>query len=361
MRIHRLLIEQFRLFEHLSLELGSRLNVFTGDNGSGKTSILEAIYLLAYGRSFRGGIRDGLIRRGQNRLRIVAELIDPSGSGRRIGLERGVREWQARVQGQNVAGLSELYRELAVVCFEPGSHDLISGSSELRRRFADWGLFHVEPAFLTQWRRYQRALRQRNALLKTGTPDIPGLAAWEKELADSGEALTQQREAYLAELAQPLADAAQQFLPELGRLTLRFQRGWASGMDLGEALATSRTRDLLLGHTSIGPHRADWAAGYDALPDTNTFSRGQEKLTALSCVLAQAAAYAERLGHWPVIALDDLASELDRRHLAATMSHLASVPAQLLLTGTQTPDNLTEWSEPAAAFHVKQGDVRRLL
>lgn len=362
MRLERLQIEHLRLFERVELNLDPGLNLFTGGNGAGKTSVLEAVYLLAYGRSFRGAVRDGLIRRGESVLRVFVELHDGAGQTRRLGIERGTREWQARVDGQPVPALSELYREIAVVCFEPGSHDLIGGGSEYRRRFLDWGLFHVEPVFLTCWRRYQRALKQRNALLKSGTSDPSAFEAWDSEIAESGEGLTALRETYLAALTPGLVAVAGQLLPELGTPALRFQRGWPREMEsLREALRASRVRDGVLGHTTVGPHRADWSLGYERLPSREMFSRGQEKLTALTCVLAQAEAIVAGRGSWPILCLDDLASELDRVHLGLVLERLCATSAQLLLTGTEAPAALSAWGGPSARFHVEQGRFERLL
>ncbi len=361
MRLERLLIEQFRLFDRVELLLEPGLNLFVGGNGAGKTSVLEAVYLLAYGRSFRGAVRDGLIRRGCSSLRVYAEVRGDS--LHRLGLERGVKDWQARVDGQPVNGLSELYREIAVVCFEPGSHDLIAGGSDVRRRFLDWALFHVEPDFLPSWRRYQRALKQRNALLKSSAPDSASLDAWESELDEAGSRLTGQRQSYLERLGPVLRTAAANLLGELGSTELRFQRGWSLEHEtLGAALRSARPRDAMLGHTTIGPHRADWSVGYEILPSRETFSRGQEKLTALACILAQARLFADdRSGTWPILCLDDLASELDRPHLQLALDHLAQSPAQILLTGTDVPVALDRWPREIAKFHVEQGWIERLL
>ena len=361
MRLERLQIEQFRGFERVELSLDPGLNLFTGGNGAGKTSILEAVYLLAYGRSFRGAVRDGLIRRGQLSLRVFAEIRTAGGSVRRLGLERGVREGHARIDGETVSGYSELYRQIAVVCFEPGSHELIAGGSEYRRRFLDWTLFHVEPEFLATWRRTQRALRQRNALLKqVAAADAAVLEAWEVELAEAGERLTAQREAWLQRFLPHLAATAAHFLPEVGPVALRFQRGWpGEGGGLAGALRAARARDGVLGHTTVGPHRADWSLGYAELPSRETFSRGQEKLSALACVLAQAEAFAAARGFWPILCLDDLASELDRAHWGLVLDWLERVPAQWLLTGTEAAPALV--GRPGARFHVEQGRIARLL
>jgi DNA replication and repair protein RecF len=359
MRLERLTIESFRLFDRVELLLDPGLNLLVGGNGAGKTSVLEAVHLLAYGRSFRGAVKDGLIKRGQPLLRLFAEVRDEG--LRRVGLERGIRDWQARIDGQAAAGLSDLYREIAVVCFEPGSHDLIAGGSEHRRRYLDWALFHVEPDFLPTWRRYQRALKQRNAVLKSGAPDEGSLDAWEAELADAGHRLTGQRERYLDRLEPFLQSLAADFLPEAGPIGLRFQRGWQRDAGLAETLRATRPRDTLLGHTTAGPHRADWSLGYELLPSRETFSRGQEKLTALACILAQAELFAADRGTWPILCLDDLASELDRPHLEQALRRLAQTEAQILLTGTERPAALDAWPGNAATFHVERGNIARLL
>lgn len=359
MRLERLAFENFRLFDQAELLLEPGLSFFAGGNGAGKTSILEAVYLLAYGRSFRGAVKDGLIQRGKPQLRVYAEVRDEG--LHRLGLERGVRDWQARLDGQPVANLSELYRELAVVCFEPGSHELIAGGSEHRRRYLDWALFHVEPDFLPTWRRYQRALKQRNALLKSGSPDEASLDAWESELDDAGQRLTAQRERYLSRLLPVLAGIAADFLPEAGPVALRFQRGWSREAELADTLRAARPRDALLGHTTAGPHRADWSVAYERLPSRDTFSRGQEKLTALACILAQAELFAADRGTWPILLLDDLASELDRPHLEGALARLARTDAQILLTGTERPAALDAWPGGLVTFHVEQGKLARLL
>lgn len=358
MRVERLRLHQFRLFDAAELELGPGLNLITGGNGAGKTSLLEALHLLAYGRSFRGAVRDGLIRRGAAALDLYAEVVSRDERRRRLGLRRGLRDWEARIDGQGVAALSELYREIAVVSFEPGSHELIAGGSEHRRRYLDWFLFHVEPEFLPVWRRHQRALRQRNVLLKGQAPDPAQLDAWDAELADAGEHLTAQRERWLVPLQARIVAIAADLLPELGPAALRFLRGWGEA-GLADALRTSRGRDLAAGHSTQGPHRADWSLGYERLPQREMFSRGQEKLTALACLLAQAEALADtRQGDWPILCLDDLGSELDRTHLGWALDWLQARPAQWLLTGTERPPGVPE---EGRVFHVEQGLIHRLL
>lgn len=348
-----------RCLSDAAIELDPAVNVFVGANGAGKTSVLEAVFLLSHARSFRAGAKDALLQRGAPLLSIFAELRHDDGRASRVGLGRSGARWEAKVDGENVA-IGQLVRECAVVCFEPGSHALIAGAAEERRRYLDWGVFHVEHDFLPGWRRYQRALKQRNALLRATTfPTDEMFAPWEAELAQSADLIDRQRRAYLDLLRPKLRNAFAGLLPELGTPELRYRRGWSEEQDLVRQLWEQRGRDLARGHTTLGAHRADWTIAFEHAPLREHLSRGQEKLTALACMLAQAELYAERRGEWPIVCLDDLASELDHAHQAAVVAQLAAAHAQLLLTGTELPRALQ--GLPARVFHVEQGELARLL
>lgn len=342
---------------------GPGFNLITGDNGSGKTSLLEALHLLAHGRSFRGRARDGLIRTGDPALSVFAEWTATGGMLRRAGLRHAGGNWQARLDGAAVGHLGELCEALAVVSFEPGSHALIDGASEGRRRYLDWGLFHVERAerggnFLHLWRRHARALKQRNALLRQRRTDTQ-LDAWEHELQQSGEALTAQRDAHVACLQPHLGAMIEALLPAAAGVQLSLSPGWRrQELSLADALLLARERDLAQGHTSVGPHRADLRLELQDLPGREGLSRGQAKLAALALLLAQAAYLAELDGHWPVLQLDDLASELDRHHQQRVLRALSTSGAQVFVTGTEMPSMLQQLDLPTTMFHVEHGKVR---
>jgi DNA replication and repair protein RecF len=357
MELTRLVVADVRSVAQAELEFAPGLNLITGGNGAGKTSLLEAVHLLGYGRSFRGRVRDGLVRVGKAHLDVFLEWRDGTGRGRRAGLRHGGAQWEARLDGQAAPSLTELCAELAIVTFEPGSHALIAGGGEGRRRFLDWSLFHVEPVFMALWRRYARALKQRNALLKA-SPSPASLGAWEREMADSGEPLTRLRAAALEAMEPILVDTAREFLGELGDAAMAFQPGWRqTDLPLSDALLLGRERDLALGFTGVGPHRADWKLTFSGLPAPAALSRGQEKLAALACVVAQARAFAARQGEWPVVCLDDLSSELDRVHQHRVLSALLASGAQILLTATEPPAVLADLPPPGRMFHVEQGRV----
>jgi DNA replication and repair protein RecF len=359
MRLEQLRIRGLRCLIDVELELDPGINVFVGANGAGKTSVLEAAFLLSHARSFRTGAKDALLARGESQLSVFAELRHADGQICRLGLGRSGARWEAKADGAAVA-IGQLVRECAVVCFEPGSHALIAGAAEERRRYLDWGVFHVEHDFLSVWRRYQRALKQRNSLLRTSSTTADELfVPWETELAQAAQQLDRQRRSYMDLLRPKLVDSMTGLLPELGFLELRYRRGWSDEHELASQLREQRPRDLARGHTTLGAHRADWSVAFERAPLREHLSRGQEKLTALACLLAQAELHAEQLGEWPIVCLDDLASELDQTHQAAVVAQLVSAKAQVLLTGTDIPQALQSLS--ARVFHVEQGRLARLL
>jgi DNA replication and repair protein RecF len=358
MHVTRLEIGGLRCFEQVDFTPGPGLNLITGGNGSGKTSVLEALHLMAYGRSFRGRVRDGLVRTGSSAVEVFVEWQETASRRlRRAGLRHGGQSWEGRLDGMPLAQLGDLCAALAVVTFEPGSHALIMGPAEPRRRFLDWGLFHVEPEFLPLWRRYARALKQRNSLLKARIKDGQ-LDAWEHELDSAGTPLTQHRERYLGQLQPYLRAAAAMLLPAAGSSELQFLPGWRRAeLPLADALLLARDRDLAAGFTSVGPHRADWRIEHAAIPGREALSRGQAKLTALSALLAQAEHQAGLRGEWPVVALDDLASELDRKHQALVLRRLQDYGAQVLITGTEPPAGAVGTATLQSVFHVEQGRI----
>ena len=359
MRLEQLRIQGLRCLAAVDISLDPGINFFVGANGAGKTSVLEAAFLLSHARSFRSGAREALLQRGSTRLSVFAELHHDDERIVRLGLGRDGSRWEAKVDGLGVA-IGQLVSECAVVCFEPGSHALIAGAAEERRRFLDWGVFHVEHDFLGTWRRYQRALKQRNSLLRSVAASEDALfAPWEAELALAAHHIDRQRQAYLDLLHPRLQASVAELLPELGSFELRYRRGWSEDQGLSDQLRAQRGRDVARGHTTAGAHRADWSIAFEHAPLREHLSRGQEKLTALACMLAQAALYAEHRSEWPIVCLDDLASELDLSHQTAVVAQLTTANAQVLLTGTDVPQALQPVS--SRMFHVEQGRLTRLL
>jgi len=358
MELRRLRVGDLRIIAEAELDLAPRLNVIVGGNGAGKTSLLEAAFLLSHGRSFRSGSRDALVRQGSAGFQVYGEVASRAGV-RRVGLGRTPAGMEARVDGATV-GTGELVRNVAVLYFGPGSQSLIAGAGEERRRFLDWGVFHVEHAFLGDWRRYQRSLKQRNALLRSGQVGS-ALDAWDLELERNAVPLTAARQAYVDAWVPLLGEELAALLPELGKPAVRFSAGYDPDRPLSEVLRSRREQDAARGHTGTGPHRADWSLSFEGSLRREHFSRGQEKLCALACVIAQARLFAERAGEWPILGLDDVGSEVDAEHRGRVFAQLDGGAGQVLATATA----LSEWGSacatPERVFHVEHGRLGALV
>jgi len=362
MRISQIRVDGLRNLREVAFQPGRGFNLLVGDNGAGKTSLLGALHLLAHGRSFLAGTTDGLIRRGEDRFTLFVEVVDGKGRDFSLAMQRGAEGWILRNNGQPVSTLVEFVRHLAVITQEPESHQLLTGPGEGRRRFLDWLLFHVEPDFLGYWRRYLRALRQRNAALRTPGQPMAAIEAWERELAVSGEQVDACRRAVLLEIETHLAPTGPWLSSAWAEIRTRYRSGWPSGMDLATALAEGRTSDRERGFTQRGPHRSDWRLEFPESGHHHRLSRGQTKLLATACLLAQAALYNTRKQDTPIFVCDDLGAELDNTHQLRLLDALAVTGAQVFVTGTQIPAAWAHrFTTETGRFHVEQGRIGPLL
>jgi DNA replication and repair protein RecF len=357
MILTELTVRDLRCIEHAELSLHPGRNLIWGSNGSGKTSLLEAMFLLGRGRSFRTRNSDRLIRHGQDRLlvfgRMDAGSDDENGLIHAIGLEVDRREGtRARVDAAAVDSLAELSRVFPVQVIDPGVHKLIEEGGRRRRRWLDWTVFHVEPQFGDWWMRYGRAVRQRNAVLRErGEATRP----WDVEVAAMGEKISEARRTVVEQMRPYWQEVIAGLNCPPGEL--QYFRGWAAQSSLTEALEASRTRDEARGLTQVGPHRADVLIRLGGKLAREMLSRGQQKLMAVALILAQLRLLKAVSGTTPTLLLDDPAAELDSQHLAHFVGQIALLGCQLVITSLlpETP----AFRAPDQVFHVEQGRVRR--
>ena len=315
--------------------------------------MLEALVVLSRGKSFKTGRAEELTGKETGAFRIFLESEMQSGRIHKLGLERSGAHWKARKDGQDLQLLSVLTRHLPLVLMEPDSHLLISGSPDGRRRFLDWGVFHVEPAFLDTWRRYSRTLKQRNAALRAR--NIRVLDSLDTLLARLGEQLNAFRVAYFEQLIFAFNEQMNAGAAELKGVTLEYHPGW-KGDSLLEALSRSRKRDLEQGTTSQGPHRADIILTKEQRPIRTLLSRGEQKSFAANLLLTQARLLSAR-GEAPLVLLDDLASEFDRQHVESVLESALDCGGQVWVTGTAAPTS----TRGHTAFHVEHGAVQEMI
>ena len=338
----------FRCFETARLQPGPAFNLIAGSNASGKTSILVALYFLGRGISFRAARAEAAIRFDAERCTLFGRVA--VGLASRVGLEVSRSEGSTiRVDG--AAGTrADLARALPTQILEPASHELVSGPPAGRRQFLDWGVFHVEPSFLPAWQRYRRSLQQRNAALKAR--NAAAAWNWDDSLVAEGLVVDQCRRSLMS-LLQPAVQAVGQRLLGAGaEIELGYLPGWADGTSLGETLVGSRERDLQLGTSTVGPHRADFRITLHTRRARDTVSRGQEKLVVAALTLAQVQLVATSRAQTVVLLLDEPGADLDRGNLARLLEVVADAPVQSFVTSLDP--SAVPLPKDAHTFHVER-------
>ena len=350
MSMAELVVEDLRCLRRAELHLHPGQNLVWGGNGSGKTSLLEAIFMLGRGRSFRTRSSERLIRHGQDKLVIFGRTDDvpPQTLGVQVSRREGT---VAKRNGTFVDSLAELSQAFPVQIIDPGVHRLVEEGGFRRRRWMDWAVFHVEQGFISVWLRYTRALKQRNAALRT-QPDEA--TAWDPELARLGEIIGEQRRLFMEQL-QPYWKDAIQALCGLD-VELHYHRGWPQDLTLAQALEAARERDRTRGITHPGPHRADIVLRSGTRLAREVLSRGQQKLVAIAMILSQIAMLQQVVGTHPTLLLDDPAAELDQAHLGRFIERVVALRCQLVMTALHADFEL--FGKPDRVFHVEQGEVR---
>jgi len=353
MSLVELCVSNLRCVERAELPLAPGRTLIWGDNGSGKTSLLEAIFVLGRGRSFRTRNTERLIRYGQEHLRVTGRVSGGVGGMESLGFKLTPSGSAARIAGRPAQSLAELSRLFPVQVIEPGAHRLVEEGGHRRRRWMDWAVFHVEPQFVDTWVRYTRALKQRNAALKSGGVQA---AVWDPELARLGESIASSRQR-LMERLQPYW---REVVPALSGLDVELHpvRGWPQDHTLMEALAASRSRDELHQLTHSGPHRADVAVRLHGRPARDVLSRGQQKLVAVAMTLAQLRLLQDASQIKPTLLLDDPAAELDGERLERFIAEVTRLRCQLVVTSLHSESRL--FGTPERMFRVEEGRVKPL-
>lgn len=358
MHVAAIEIRYLRILDSIDIEFSSGVNLLLGSNGSGKTSLLEAVHILGSGRSFRTHRLRDVVTHGESSLHIVGRTLGKDGATETIGLEHSPDGLRIRRSGVDVKASSELAALLPTVTITPDTYRLVTDGADLRRRIIDRLLFHVEPTYLDHYQRYRRTLRQRNAAIRGGLGDEE-LGGWDAELVTAGEQLTAQRIRYLEHALPAMKDVVGKLVGM--PIEIRFYRGWDSTMSLSQASKHSLISDRLRGYTQAGPHRADLKFTIDGRPLQHALSRGETKLFVTAVSVAQVRDLASILGYPPVVLVDDLASELDSDGRDRCLAELQATGAQLFLTSVPGHGLDGDSIDPGRLFHVEQGRIVEVL
>ena len=398
--IERLQISHLRNLTQISLEPAA-CNIIIGANGSGKTSLLEAIFLLSRGKSFRHHQPKRYIQHHQNNTTVHAKLND----SRTLAIQKQADATTIlRLNQTTVYNQSILTEQLPTLLIDPSTMDMLEQGSASRRQLLDWLVFHMKQGFHPQWMAYQRLLKQRNSLLKSTRHltqvQLAELKSWDKGLSNHAALIHHYREQVFTEWQPYFAKSIVQLLPSYAeQLSLSYNAGYDTSVALDVQLNERLEQDLQLGYTRIGNHRADihvyWRSDESVNDQTtdartaasahsvqtklptlkeqaaNVLSRGEKKLLITALRLSQLPLLLndeERSDSLnddlsskatPVVLLDDITAELDDRAIEILLSTLAKLPCQVFMTSL-TDDILPLvnelWSQPNV-FHVKQGEI----
>ena len=353
MQLSHLKIRDFRNLVDVELEPCSGVNLISGMNASGKTSLLESIYYISHLRSFRTSYLSDLINHHANSLQLVARAKDQLNNQIPIGVFRSKDSLEVRANQKPIQRVADITAIFPVLAIHPDSYRLITGSPSERRAYIDWGVFHVEHGFFDAWQRYKKALSQRNAALRSSQkPSYCRL--WDKELDQAAQNIHALRSRYIEDLQPFLSKLITQFFQNQV-VRLEYKSGWKHGESLMAVLEQTFERDLRRGITQSGPHRADLLIQIDGKSAQTGISRGQQKVLVALLKLAQVQHFTQSADRHCILLYDDLAAELDENHRMQILSVLQQMPIQLFLTVIEPQQiNLQQWSD-VCMFHVEQG------
>lgn len=353
--IRRLDILRVRNLSEVQIRPANNVNIISGNNGSGKTSLLEAIYMLGLGRSFRSQKLEPVIESDSEDCVIFSELQE----GVTIGLNKSRKKGHVlKLLGERQRSWVETARQLPMQIINSDSFLLLEGSPKIRRRFLDWGVFHVEHEFALAWRKASKCLTQRNLLLKQRSLDRAQLKAWDEEFATQGELIDEYRRRYV-ERFLPIMEAALPRLIDLPDLSIQYERGWDNDESLRAALTKSLDRDIKYGATQVGPHRADLSIKIGRHGASEVLSRGQQKLLVSAMKIAQSQLLFSLTQEKGLYLIDDLPSELDAENRVLICRLLEELDCQIFITCVDSKELENCWSADVSSgkFHVEHGKI----
>lgn len=353
MLITRLELQNFRNYAQQQLEFGKGANVIYGNNAQGKTNLIEALYLFAFGRSFRTGQDKELIRFGADAARLTVHFTDRQRENVIEFIIRSDRKKQIKINGVSISRLGELIGRLSAVLFYPEELNLIKAGPSLRRRFLDIAISQLWPKYYYILSKYNKILLQRNHLIKKikfQGASADTLPVWNEKLAEYGAELIRYRTTYAGELAQYLSNVHTTLSGE--QLILDYRAKITDKADFLQKLEQNFKRELERGATLTGPHRDDFELYINGLDAKVYASQGQQRTCVLSLKIAQADMMFEKLGEYPVLLLDDIMSELDATRRRFLLEKISG--RQVILTCTD-PESVH--NPILRRFYVENGTI----
>jgi DNA replication and repair protein RecF len=359
MPLTRLDISDFRNLASISVEpIAAGFNLLYGFNGSGKTNLLEAIYYLSLGRSFRSSTISRIVRNSAEKFLIFGHTSPHGEQSIPVGIERQLQgDIKIRIAGRDVQSAAELADITPVQLIHSYCFNLLDGGPVFRRKYLDWGVFYLNNDFLRVWREYEQVLKQRNAALRSQRP-YKELIIWTEELAVKAAQLHHLRMDYVERLLPILTETVPELLT-LQHLKMEYQAGWDSDLAYQDVLMTAMEKDSYLGYTQFGPHRADLKITINRVNAKDILSRGQQKLFVCAMLLAQGALLNRCMNKKPIYLIDDLPAELDSVSRTKLIALLSKQETQVFVTAVEREALSDALSMlPLKMFHVEHGSIK---
>lgn len=355
MQLEKLIINDVRNLTDIRLDCNRNVNIIIGRNAAGKTAILESIYLLSRATSFRTPKLKDIIQHGKQGFSIAAKL-QINNKEYLAGIEKNNDGTQIKFNGTKVNKRSEQAQNIPVITYTAETNKLLYDMPKERRHWLDWCMFHVEPDYMDIWRTYHHALRQRNALLRADIRNDDQYQPWEQVMARTAHWLTETRNKYLIRINTDIAVRVKKIL---GECTVELSEKPGDSEAIRLLLERHRERDRKTGHTQDGPHRHDVWFRLNGYPAGKTLSRGEGKQFLLFLIIAQAREFFQNRKYYPVVLIDDLTAELDRKVCANVFNLLARETGQLFITTTDNEIPLKNGC--FKRFHVEHGKLLKLI
>jgi DNA replication and repair protein RecF len=370
MTLKHLLVQDLRNLSAVDIRPSSRINLFYGENGSGKTSLLEAVNILGVGRSFRGHKHRALINNNRNAFVVFGRVATDDGVDLPIGICRQVDgSANFKVNGEPVSSVADLANYLPVQVINSDAFSLLDGAPTVRRQFMDWLVFHVEPTFFQLWKKCQRCLKHRNSVLRRDRiahlkePNRLELASWDHELILLTEQIHRLRGKWIEKFSDFFYQLIQEFV-NIDGITIYYFAGWDIQRPYSEILELGTARDFQLGYTQVSSNRADLKIKVNGRDASEILSRGQQKLLVCALKIAQGVVFSRVTGRKTVYLVDDLPAELDLLHRKLLANWLRIMDTQVFVTGVEQKSLVDIWQNipeiEIKLFHVEQGRVQEV-
>jgi DNA replication and repair protein RecF len=334
------------------------INFIVGENASGKSALIEAIFILGRAKSFRSATIKPVINFAQNHLIVSAQTLQANGSTIHLGIQLDNKTFCCRINQQSTQKRSDLAYALPLQLIHPKSYELLDAGPQLRREFLDWGVFNDDENFLPAWRNFKKALLQRNSLLKAKRPEH--INVWDKELIYYGTIVNNYRKLYLQKFKPVFINIIDRFL-KIDGIDIKLISGWDTSIEFQQVLTEDLDKDLRYGFTHSGPHRGDFQLLVGNRLARDFVSRGQLKLLVMSLKLAQVQLLTNEQNNMGCFLMDDFAAELDITNRAKLLHYLSEIDWQVFITATEISDfgDLSHVKN-YKMFHVEHGNIKQV-